>query len=136
MDLDLVHSDFVQLTLTKDGLAVDNFTNFEKTNAAWTGTVLDDAGAAQDITGWAIRFNLYDKEGGTLQKSWDTDLNVALTTPLSGIFTLTVRPSDLSTDIDVVHGIYEVAFYDGGVLSGAVTGRVQGPANLLEVEIE
>ena len=138
MQLDLENtSPPLRLTLEVDGQMADMFAIFEKTAYTWTGTLRDDAGAAVNITGWALRLKLFPKRTGAALKEWTTGGGgLTLTVPASGKFTITVAATDVAVSEDVVHGIYELVAYSAGSLAGAVTGRVQGPAEVIEVEHE
>ena len=69
MQLDLENtSPPLRLTLEVDGQMADMFAIFEKTAYTWTGTLRDDAGAAVNITGWALRLKLFPKRTGAALK--------------------------------------------------------------------
>lgn len=57
-------------------------------------TVVDSVGAAQNITGWALEWVLRRGEGLTALLTKTTGAGITLTTPASGICTVTIADTD------------------------------------------
>jgi len=57
-------------------------------------TILDEAGAAVNITGWSINFAVATSPGAAALVSKSTASGIALTTPASGILTVTIADTD------------------------------------------
>ena len=55
-----------------------------------TVTVTDGAGAAKNITSATISWKLLDEQGGTVRLTKTVGSGIALTTPTSGIFTVSI----------------------------------------------
>jgi len=133
MDLDLSKSDATQFELTLEGEVVDIFAIHEKTKYVFTGVIRDDDGKILDPATWALFFAVYEKQGGALVFSRDTDSGIVTAT---NQFTMTILDTNVSVSTDIIVGESELVMHDGGSLSGEVTGRVQGSAIVKEVNKE
>lgn len=81
-------------------------------------TVNDDAGVAVDLTGASVTWNLRERRGSAAVLTKTTASGIVLTTPASGIMTITV----LDTDTVGLEGIYfhEAVITDAGGLISRV----------------
>lgn len=86
-----------------------------------TLTVTDDAGAAVDITGCTLTFHL--RAPGATTDAITPAPTLALTTPASGIATLTLTDAQTATLTALTTYTYEISMLDGtGLISTPVEG--------------
>lgn len=79
-------------------------------------TVKDDAGVAVDITGWALSWRFkrrVDDPDGAALITKTTGSGIALTTPASGICTVTIDDTDTDR-LGRVDGVHELKRTDAG----------------------
>ena len=88
-----------------------------------TLTITDDAGDAVDITGCTLTFHL--RAPGTDEDAIDPAPTLALTTPASGIATLTLTDTQTAALTAGLTHAYEVEMVDG---TGLVSTPVEGLA--------
>jgi len=101
---------------------------FEKTDQTITITVKDKDGTVKDVTGYAFRFSISLTRTAAPTITKDTASGITLTTPTSGIITVTLDTTEISlaATAEDAKGTYELIEYSGGSLSGDPTGRIQG----------
>ena len=95
--------------------ALVNYTSednlFAGDDIALQTTVYDTTGAAQNITGWTIRFKMATTKGGTAVL---TKTPATLTTPASGVFTFSIAAADWPTVTADTTYFYEMRRTDSG----------------------
>lgn len=86
-------------------------------------TLQDNAGVAINITGAVIRFTAKYKYAD-LDTSAIIQKTATLVTPVSGIFSITIAKTDV-TSLYLVRGVYDIQMTLSGVVSTILTGAIE-----------
>ena len=101
-----------------------DFTMYAGDSKTLTVTVTDGAGAAKNITSATITWKMLEEQGGTVKLTKTVGSGIALTTPSSGIFTVTIAAADTSAFLAGQY-YHEAEVTDSGSLvSTVLTGTI------------
>ncbi len=92
-------------------------------------SVINDAGAAVNITGYSARWKMSPRIGASASSSKTVGSGITLTTPTSGILTISLTSADTANRCGAY--VHELVLTDGsGNVSTAMTGRLTIKADL------